>query len=927
MLRRLLAVLAILAALAIHPAASGALAAELCDGRDDDGDGTIDAGCPTVCGDPRVLASEGAASDAAARTTLGRDRVLAWDGHGFGAVWSQAAGLDTEIVFRRLDPSGGPAGDPLPLSARTAAELDPVVAWSGNGYGVAWSEEDFGLPRILFAFVDARGRLAAGPVGVNVAGQDGQRPAIAWDGDAFVVAWAWYNGRVHTRRVREDGTFATAAACLTCGAPNGADEVSLAVAPAAIGVTWSDGAGTIRFVRSDRAGQPVGLPAAVHSGHAATQPAIAWNGGEWAVVWGDRRSGGPGIYAARVSSAGAPVGVDQRLDGAEAYANHASLAWTGSEYVAGWVGGASGAYGLRLRRLDAAAVPLGAVLPVPVPPQPAFPDFRAGLAWTGSRPAFLRDEVPSAAARPARIRLVDCCEDADGDGVNACAGDADDGDPQVFPGASERCNGRDDDLDGTLDEGCDRECAGAPLTPFESRGAQADAGLGLASSSEPGLAWLARVDGAASADPLVLESGGPPWTTSPLEADPAASLEPAVAWTGRRAAVVFRDARDGVPALRYAARAADGAPFVSDAPLVPAEAGTASPSLAWNGRRLAVGWAAGSPPSARLSVFTETGSRLVDEIRLGEAGGPLPPRGGSIVVAPDPQGGTVVLWVDPQAAVFVEWRDAHGGRRGAPVLVAAASPAEDRRARAVVMAGDTAIAAWDAVLAGGDPAHASGVRAAVRRDGTVTRAPAPFGCAGRGAALAYTGVEVVAVCHDADAGLLRQRLDPAGDVIGAETPLAEPGSEAARAAWDGGAVRLAWTRVLAGGTRDVRTARLDCAAAPVASPVRHALVERAAGSPGATQLRWSPVELAVYDVVSGDLARLRAGAGDFATAVDVCEASRVATTSVPLSDRPAPRFSLVRAVVGGAPGTWDDGGPGLAAPRDASVDASPAACP
>src|SRR5262249_36940683 len=45
-----------------------------------------------------------------------------------------------------------------------------------------------------------------------------------------------------------------------------------------------------------------------------------------------------------------------------------------------------------------------------------------------------------------------CTADADGDGYNADV-DCDDNDPDVHPWAPERCNGRDDDCDGLIDEG------------------------------------------------------------------------------------------------------------------------------------------------------------------------------------------------------------------------------------------------------------------------------------------------------------------------------------------------------------------------------------------------------------------------------------------------------------------------------------------
>jgi hypothetical protein len=51
---------------------------------------------------------------------------------------------------------------------------------------------------------------------------------------------------------------------------------------------------------------------------------------------------------------------------------------------------------------------------------------------------------------------VDCTE-FDGDGYTTCAGDCDDHNAAVHPGATETCNGIDDNCDGHVDEGLDRD--------------------------------------------------------------------------------------------------------------------------------------------------------------------------------------------------------------------------------------------------------------------------------------------------------------------------------------------------------------------------------------------------------------------------------------------------------------------------------------
>jgi hypothetical protein len=60
-------------------------------------------------------------------------------------------------------------------------------------------------------------------------------------------------------------------------------------------------------------------------------------------------------------------------------------------------------------------------------------------------------ETP-AIAGSLKVRRGDACLDADGDGITSCGGDCNDADPQIGPGLPERCNGADDDCDGSVDE-------------------------------------------------------------------------------------------------------------------------------------------------------------------------------------------------------------------------------------------------------------------------------------------------------------------------------------------------------------------------------------------------------------------------------------------------------------------------------------------
>ncbi len=98
-----------------------------------------------------------------------------------------------------------------------------------------------------------------------------------------------------------------------------------------------------------------------------------------------------------------------------------------------------------------------------------------------------------------------------------------------------------------------------------------------------------------------------------------------------------------------------------------------------------------------------------------------------------------------------------------------------------------------------------------------------------------------------------------------------------------------------------------------------------------SMIAWTGVLGALaYDVVSGDLASLRASGGDFAVAIDACLANDVAVTYVYAPGAPstgAGRFFVARPIFPSGPGSYDSDGPSQVAPRDPGINASSLACP
>ena len=96
-------------------------------------------------------------------------------------------------------------------------------------------------------------------------------------------------------------------------------------------------------------------------------------------------------------------------------------------------------------------------------------------------------------------------------------------------------------------------------------------------------------------------------------------------------------------------------------------------------------------------------------------------------------------------------------------------------------------------------------------------------------------------------------------------------------------------------------------------------------------LRWSDlIGASAYDVVRGDLERLVRNGGDFTGSTEGCVTNNLPATSMQWPMEPPPKtgvWILVRGVNPQGNGTYDEGLPFQVAPRDAAINASPAACP
>jgi hypothetical protein len=222
--------------------------------------------------------------------------ALSWNGESFLAVWSDSFSL----LGNRVDGDGGVLdGEGFVIARGPSLQHNPAVAWDGANWLVAWEDRATGQRHINAARVGPDGTvLDTEPIPIAAADFPQTDPDVAWNGQQFLVVWK-------DERPGRDSEIS--------GVRVSTEGLVLDTAPIAI--------------TSDRADQ--------------VTPAVASNGSEWMVVWGDRGSGANlDVFGSRIAQDGAvldprgiPIAVgsqEQRLP---------DVAWDGRSSVVVWEAG------------------------------------------------------------------------------------------------------------------------------------------------------------------------------------------------------------------------------------------------------------------------------------------------------------------------------------------------------------------------------------------------------------------------------------------------------------------------------------------------------------------------------------------------------------------------------------------------------------
>jgi hypothetical protein len=278
---------------------------EVCDGFDNDCDGTVDNGSTFVpLGDAIRISG-----DVDPAGTGG----LAWSGLSYAAVYTGTAGGFS--VFRSMvDPAGAvlPPGEAVLTPGNGDASGGPIL-WIGDRYGMAWQDRRSGDYEVYFVLLDELGnKVGVGDQQITFQLGFSINVALAWTGTEFVVVWqderdGLFN--VYAQRVDIDGYPIGSNTALTDNSLGLGNEGPAAAAGlSGIGVAWTVGDALthlIQFRTFSPELAPVSPILTLTDGSSeSVYPTVVWNKDRYVVAWFDRTKSPRAIYAATISEQG-----------------------------------------------------------------------------------------------------------------------------------------------------------------------------------------------------------------------------------------------------------------------------------------------------------------------------------------------------------------------------------------------------------------------------------------------------------------------------------------------------------------------------------------------------------------------------------------------------------------------------------------------
>jgi hypothetical protein len=327
---------------------------------------------------------------------------VAFDGTNYLTVWhdgSDIYGTRVSTAGAVLDPQG------IAISTAVNDQHYASIAFDGTNYLVVWQDHSYGAgnPEIVGARIDPQGSVLD-PNGIQITlpypYTDNCRPTIAFGGANYLVAWYHYQASgsmygIYGTRVSPSATVLDSSGLLIATAANAQYNPGIAFDGTNYLAIWEDTRIDTCFdiygIRISPTGtilDQTSIPVCTTEKKQG-EPRVIFGGGNYFVVWEDKRNGNADIYGARISPSGVvlePNGIPISMTSpAERYP---SVTFDGTNYFVVWLDYRYNCdiFGARVSSsglvLDTVAIMIDTVALGPGPPAVAFDGQNYLVVWS-----------------------------------------------------------------------------------------------------------------------------------------------------------------------------------------------------------------------------------------------------------------------------------------------------------------------------------------------------------------------------------------------------------------------------------------------------------------------------------------------------------------------------------------------------------------
>ena len=314
---------------------------------------------------------------------------LVWADQAWAVAWRDERDGNPEIYFARVDTSGMRIGGELRVTNDPADTLRPTMVWTGSQHAIGYEDWRTGNSAAYLTSVDAAGSGLVLDLEVWKGTGAPRNVVVSWgaSSSSYVLTWDDFRDgdfKIHSGVVDAAGTVVATDQRIT-DATGAATRPAMAAGDFEHGVVWQDtrdGNSEIYFARLDAAGLKIGMETRLSDDPAdSLEPAVAFGGQGYGVVWTDRRSGNDDVYLDRLTQGGVEQAPEQAIT-AEAGSERApAIAWDGSAYALAWRDERDGDGAIYFARVAADGTTV--LAPMRVSPAAAVVDTPS-LAWSGS---------------------------------------------------------------------------------------------------------------------------------------------------------------------------------------------------------------------------------------------------------------------------------------------------------------------------------------------------------------------------------------------------------------------------------------------------------------------------------------------------------------------------------------------------------------